>query len=116
MSRQGMGILQSVYGMQQNNTTFNGITIGFVVDTNDPQQMGRVRAVCPALNDPSIEESFNVQDIPWASYCSEFGGIMGNIKRGPEENQSEGPVSYGMWNIPKTGSQVVVMCLDGDPP
>ena len=27
------------------------ITIGVVVDTNDPQQMGRVRVVCPMWGD-----------------------------------------------------------------
>lgn len=88
------------------------ITVGIVVDTNDPQQMGRVRAVCTQWGD-----SMNayVEDLPWALYCTPFGGQTSVGTRGPGIQTSEGGIAYGMWAIPKVGAQVLVMCVDGDP-
>lgn len=91
---------------------FYGVTIGTVVDTNDPQQMGRVRALCLALND--IEDAI-ITDIPWSSYASPFGGTVQAGTRGVDDDEITGPTAYGMWAIPKIGSQVLVMCLDGNP-
>lgn len=87
------------------------ITIGTVVDTNDPQQMGRVRVVCPALGD-SLQSP--VEDIPWAMYVTPFGGQTSTGTRGCGLTTSEGGISYGMWGIPQINSQAVVFCLDGD--
>jgi uncharacterized protein (DUF2345 family) len=92
--------------------TFDGVTLGTVVDTNDPQQMGRVRAQCIALNDP---QNGTIDEIPWASYASPFAGTVQRGTRGEDENEITGPTAYGMWGIPKVGSQVLVMCLDGNP-
>ena len=92
--------------------TTETITIGYVVDTNDPQQMGRVRAVCPVWGD-SYESV--VEDIPWSLYITPFGGQTRVGTRGPGIQTSEGGISYGMWAIPKVGAQVLVMCVDGDP-
>lgn len=95
---------------------FYGVTIGTVVDTNDPQQMGRVRALCLALND---SENATITNIPWSAYAAPFGGTVQVGTRGPgvgeEETKVSGPVAYGMWGIPKIGSQVLIMCLDGNP-
>ncbi len=91
---------------------FYGVTVGTVVDTNDPQQMGRVRALCLALND--IEDAV-ITDIPWTSYASPFGGTVQAGTRGVNDDEITGPTAYGMWAIPKIGSQVLVMCLDGNP-
>lgn len=88
------------------------ITLGTVVDTNDPQQMGRVRAVCPAWGD---SYSSHFEDIPWCMYASPFGGQVEVGTRGPGLQQTQGGVAYGMWAIPKIGAQVLVVCLDGDP-
>lgn len=92
--------------------TTESVTIGYVVDTNDPQQMGRVRAVCPMWGD---SYQTNVDDLPWALYITPFGGQTNVGTRGPGIQTSEGGISYGMWAIPKVGSQVLVMCVDGDP-
>lgn len=92
--------------------TFYGVTVGTVVDTNDPQQMGRVRALCHGLNDP---QNARITDIPWASYASPFGGTVQAGTRGTENTEVSGPTAYGMWAIPKIGSQVLIMCLDGNP-
>lgn len=88
------------------------ITIGQVVDTNDPQQMGRVRVVCTQWGD-SLDSS--IEDLPWAIYCTPFGGQVSVGTRGPGIQESSGGIAYGMWAIPKVGAQVLVMCLDGDP-
>lgn len=88
------------------------ITLGTVVDTNDPQQMGRVRVVCTQWGDSFAQD---VADVPWAIYCTPFGGSTGVGTRGPGIQTSEGSIAYGMWAIPKIGAQVLVMCVDGDP-
>lgn len=93
-------------------TTQEMVTLGTVIDTNDPQQMGRVRAVCPAWGDTF---STPFEDVPWCMYASPFGGQMSNGTRGPGLQESQGGVAYGMWAIPKLGAQVLVLCLDGDP-
>lgn len=88
------------------------VTLGTVVDTNDPQQMGRVRVVCPQWGD---SWSANVEDMPWAIYVAPFGGQTQMGTRGPGIQESEGGIAYGMWAVPKIGAQVVVMCIDGNP-
>lgn len=88
------------------------VTIGTVVDTNDPQNMGRLRVVCAQWGDTW---GSNVEDLPWAIYMSPFGGQMQAGTRGPGIQESEGSIAYGLWAIPKTGAQVAVMCVDGNP-
>lgn len=92
--------------------TNDSITLGVVVDTNDPQQMGRVRAVCVAWGD-SYGTDF--EDLPWCMYGAPFGGSMTKATRGPGIQETKGSVAYGMWAIPKVGAQILVACLDGDP-
>lgn len=89
-----------------------GVTVGEVVDTNDPQQQGRLRVLCPAYGD---SQSMIVSSIPWAMYASPFAGSNEYGARGVGSDQTDGPVAYGMFNIPKVGSQVLVMCIDGNP-
>jgi len=88
------------------------VTIGLVADTNDPQQMGRLRVICPQWGDSMHS---NVEDLPWAIYMTPFGGQQQVGTRGPGIQTSEGSVAYGLWAIPKVGSQVVLMCVDGNP-
>lgn len=87
-------------------------SVGRVVDTNDPNQMGRIRVYMPNLDrDTSL-----VGDIPFAMYCSPFGGHNQVQSRGPETDTfTPGPVAYGMFSIPKVGTDVIVACLDGNP-
>lgn len=91
---------------------FTFITVGTVVDTNDPQQMGRVRAICPQWGD---QWNANVEDLPWAIYGAPFGGQTQVGTRGPGSQESEGGISYGVWWIPKVNAQVLVVCIDGNP-
>lgn len=105
------GILDTIkegYNAGRSSTT---ITVGIVVDSNDPQQMGRLRVVCAEMGDTDTKE---VSNVPWAMYASPFAGVSSAEKRGPEESPSNGPVAYGFWNIPKVGSRVLVACIDGN--
>ena len=88
------------------------VTLGTVVDTNDPQQMGRVRVVCQQWGD---SWSSDVEELPWAIYVTPFGGQTQVGTRGPGIQESEGGIAYGMWAVPTVGAQVVVMCIDGNP-
>jgi hypothetical protein len=106
------GVLDQIRDLENADALVHGITVGEVIDTNDPQQMGRVRAVCPSLGDVKNQARKNT---PWAMYGSPFAGVNQLTKRGREETESEGPVAYGMWAIPKIGSYVLIMCIDGDP-
>lgn len=91
------------------NTT---ITMGRVMDTNDPHQMGRLRVMCPAFGD---SKDAPVSSLAWAVYASPFAGSTEIPTRGRSDNKSVGPVAYGMWNIPKVGSTVLIGCIDGNP-
>lgn len=108
------GITDQLYDSAETHVTFDMMTVGTVVDTNDPMQMGRVRVRCPAWNEDSERD---INTIPWASYVSLFGGTVNEATRGPniDVNSNDGRVAYGAWFIPKTNAKVVVACLDGDP-
>jgi hypothetical protein len=91
------------------------LTVGVVVDTDDPLQEGRLRIFCPSLNDNPKK----LQHLPWAAYVSPFGGVVNSpcFTRGSDPNnaQTEGAVHYGFWAIPEQGAHALVGCIDGDP-
>lgn len=107
-----MTVLDQMYGLSNTQITYDKITVGVVVDTNDPQQMGRVRAVCLSLNDYFSDD---VSIIPWASFATPLGGTFHNGVRGPSDAATTGSTSYGMWGVPKIGAQVLIACIDGNP-
>lgn len=92
-----------------------GLTVGVVVDTDDPLQEGRLRIFCGSLNDNPEK----LQHLPWAAYVSPVGGVIDNacFTRGsdPANATSSGPVHYGFHAIPEQGAHVLVGCVDGDP-
>ena len=90
---------------------FPFITDGIVKDVDDPQQNGRVKIWCPALDG----EHLDIDKIPWAEYASPFGGVTNNFKSGRNKTQQSGPKAYGFWALPKLGAQVLVFLLNGDP-
>jgi len=93
---------------------FYGITIGRVVSTDDPQQMGRLFVLCPDLGDPPDLDPADFTSIPICTYMTPFGGsTTSELARGPEDDYSQGPLNYGMWAIPKLGALVGVMCING---
>lgn len=83
---------------------------GVVVDTADPQEMGRVRVWCPAVDGPTP----TVENLPWAQYVTPFGGQAYGYQGGGHGGRAVGPVSYGFWGIPKLGAQVIIGFLYGD--
>jgi phage gp45-like len=91
--------------------SFPFITDGIVKDTEDPQQNGRVKIWCPALDG----EEFDIDLIPWAEYATPFGGVTNDFNAGRNKTKSQGPTSYGFWALPKMGAQVLVFLLNGDP-
>lgn len=84
---------------------------GVVVDTNDPQQMGRIKVWVPAIDG----DLYNIIDLPWATYVSPMAGQTRDFPAGPNGMKTSGFASYGWWSVPKNGSLVVVGFLYGDP-
>lgn len=89
---------------------YNSLVDGVVVDTSDPQEMGRFKVWCPAIDgqDPVID------DLPWVTYISPLAGQAYEYPAGGSGAKSVGPVSYGMWAIPKLGARVIIGFLYGD--
>ena len=108
----GYGYIDEATQIRGPATLFGYVTIGQVVDTNDPQQMGRVRALCPVFGD---NEDMLLENLPWATYVSPFAGSNEVGSRGRGDDETSGRVAYGMFNVPKVGSMVLVACIDGDP-
>ena len=109
-----MGLINKIYKDVDTDLSYNNMTVGIVVDTNDPQQMGRIRVACPAWGE-SVEAEDNHASIPWAMYASPFAGVTSGITKGPNGESTDDLMAYGMWSIPKVGASVIVSCIDGDP-
>lgn len=87
-----------------------GFVEGIVVSTDDPQQMGRIKAWCPAVDG----QNYSIERLPWVAYVSPFAGQSRDFPAGASGATSVGLTSYGMWAIPKVGAFVVVGFLYGD--
>jgi len=90
------------------------ISIGVVVDTDDPLQQGRLRVFCPSYND----DPKKLLHLPLCSYVSPVGGVISqeDYARGstPGLESSKGATHYGFWAIPEIGAHVLVACINGD--
>lgn len=84
---------------------------GQVVDTSDPDQMGRCRVWVPALDG----EAYNIDQIPWADYASPFMGFTVEYPNGTASIPNKSHSAYGMWAIPKIGATVLMFFLNGNP-
>ena len=82
-----------------------------VVATNDPDQMGRVRAWVPAIDG----ENFDIDQLPWADYATPFAGFTVDMPAGEGQSVNNSHAGYGFWAIPKVGSTVLVFFLNGNP-
>lgn len=92
------------------NKSFPFIVEGFVVSTEDPDQMGRLKIWCPGID----ADDYQVDQLPWAEYASPFGGITQDFPAGRNSNKSTGQVAYGFWAIPKLNAQVFIFFLNGN--
>ncbi len=88
-----------------------GLLEGVVVDTNDPQQMGRVKIWIPVLDG----DAYEIDNLPWAMYSSPMAGQTRDYPAGPNGAISAGLVSYGWWSVPKVGALVIAGLLYNDP-
>lgn len=84
---------------------------GIVVDNNDPDQMGRLKVWCPAVDG----ETYDIPTLPWAEYVSPLVGTTTDYPVGREYSQRAGVTSYGFWAIPKVNAIVLIGFLQGDP-
>lgn len=83
---------------------------GVVVDTDDPQQMGRIKVWCRAIDG----DTYTIEDLPWVTYVSPLAGQTYSYTAGSSGQAAEGPHSYGIWAVPKVGAIVIVGFLYGD--
>lgn len=88
-----------------------GLMEGVVVDTNDPQQMGRVKIWVPSIDG----DAFDIDMLPWATYASPLAGQTRDYPAGPNGSKTSGLLSYGWWAVPKSGALVIVGFLYNDP-
>lgn len=96
--------MRSLFHLQYN------LVDGTVIDTNDPQQMGRVKVWCPAIDG----DTYEAEVLPWANYVSPLAGQVHNFPGGSQGSVTGGLHSYGFWAIPKMGANVIVAMLYGD--
>lgn len=92
----------------QNEIPF--IMEGIVLDTEDPDQMGRVKIWVPSVDG----EYYDIPSLPWCEYASPFAGFVADFPSGREQIKTMGPTAYGFWSIPKIGSQALIFFLNGD--
>lgn len=83
---------------------------GVVVDTSDPQQMGRVKVWVPAVDG----DKYQIKNLPWATFVSPMAGQTRDYPSGTESAETKGLVSYGWWGVPKKGAQVIIGFLYDD--
>lgn len=87
-----------------------GLIVGVVVDTSDPQEMGRMKVWCPAVDGDDI----NPDTLPWVLYTSPLLGQAIGYPAGGAGSKNLGPISYGFWAVPKLGAQVLIGFLYDD--
>lgn len=107
------------YGASLARTSSQGdggvqITIGIVVDVDDPQQNGRIRVACHSLGDEVSPNRINLQNIPWATMAPFLAGSMVQGYRGVM-GVVDSEVPYGFFGVPKVGTEVIIALVDGDP-
>lgn len=83
---------------------------GFVMDTDDPLQQGRLKVWIPALDG----EYYSISNLPWAEYASPFGGVTRDFPAGRNKSANKGQVAYGFWAVPKLNAQVLCFFLNGE--
>lgn len=86
------------------------IVEGVVLDSSDPQQEGRLKVWCPAVDG----DNYSIEALPWATYVSPLAGQTLDYPGGSSAQPTLGFHSYGFWAIPKVGAAVLVGFLYGD--
>jgi hypothetical protein len=97
------------YNHKNNPNLLPFIVEGFVMATDDPLQMGRLKVWCPGVDG----ENYDISLLPWAEYCSPLAGITVDFPAGRNKKVSKGPVAYGFYAPPKLNAQVLIFFLNG---
>jgi hypothetical protein len=103
--------VNKAYAGQGNFGSNYTMCIGIVKDNADPAQHGRLKVFIPSID----TKDFLVEDLPWATYCSPFGGTTADFVVGRNGSKIPGASTYGFWAIPKNGAQVLVGFMEGEP-
>lgn len=90
-----------------------GLVEGVVVETADPQEMGRIKVWCPSIDGDLA--TFNINVLPWVLYTSQLAGQADEYPGGGRGAKATGPVSYGLWAVPRIGARVIIGFLYDDP-
>lgn len=85
--------------------------IGVVKSNADPAHHGRLQIYIPSID----SKNYELEDLPWASYVSPFGGSTVDYKAGREQSMVPGVSTYGFWAIPKINAQVLCGFIEGEP-
>ena len=64
----------------------NGLMEGVVVDTSDPQQMGRLKIWVPGVDG----DLYDIANLPWATYLSPLAGQTRDYPAGPNSTKTSG--------------------------
>ena len=110
----GDALARQAIAKGRNSAGGPAITAGVVVDTDDPQQNGRVRVACGLWGDETNSAILNVQNIPWATIAPQLSGVMTQGFRGVS-SPVEDDTPYGFFGVPKVGTEVIVAKLNDDP-
>jgi hypothetical protein len=95
------GTLDPLLASRGTRSKFPLTTIGKVVDVNDPDRSGRVKAICPMLGDT---KDTTTAHLPWIVPIFPSGGTVNGGTR-----------TYGMTSPVQEDAEILVMCLEGDP-
>lgn len=117
-----MKVFNDMYSSMVGDKTTSAMRIGIVVSANDPQQMGRLQVMVPAMGHTARD--VENRTLPWANYCSAYGGVnepmsrgtaaTGQVRKTPYGYKTNGPVAYGLWAIPRKNSRVILFSVEGD--
>lgn len=86
------------------------IYIGVVKSVSDPAQRGRMKVLITNLDD----EDTSIDSLPWVTYTSPVGGSIKNYTPPQTGKQIPGTTSYGQWNPPQLGANVLVAVANND--
>ena len=95
-------------------SSYFGLYIGIVKNTQDIQHMGRLQVYLPDFGGDEDNKAL------WktVSYCAPFGGSSPAMERFWEKDIEEydyTPTSYGFWAVPPdVGNKVLIMFISGD--
>lgn len=87
---------------------FYGIYPGVVIDTADPMNLGRVRAIIPAIG------TVKADDVPLTQWCWPCNPSLGNNNDAYSEDATTAGQMSGVFSVPDKGTNIWVAFQFGD--